>query len=94
MKRNRQGSVLLHRITGEPFEAFIPAALPPAPTLQIEGLLRNQLSSADQMLGRLDGLSTLIRHPDMLITFYIRKEGCTFLADRGNAIHTDGTSSF
>jgi Fic family protein len=26
------------------------------------------------MLGRLDGLSTLIRHPEMLITFYIRKE--------------------
>ncbi len=26
------------------------------------------------MLGRLDGLSTLIRHPDLLINFYIRKE--------------------
>ena len=26
------------------------------------------------MLGRLDGLSTLIRHPDLLISFYIRKE--------------------
>jgi Fic family protein len=26
------------------------------------------------MLGRLDGYSTLIRHPDLLISFYIRKE--------------------
>jgi Fic family protein len=26
------------------------------------------------MIGRLDGLSTLIRHPDLLISFYIRKE--------------------
>ncbi len=38
------------------------------------GEIRRELSKADQMVGRLDGLSTLIRHPEMLINFYIRKE--------------------
>ena len=38
------------------------------------GEIRRELSRADQMIGRLDGLSTLIRHPEMLINFYIRKE--------------------
>jgi Fic family protein len=32
------------------------------------------LSEADQMLGRLDGLSRILPHPDLLIHFYVRKE--------------------
>jgi Fic family protein len=74
MERARQGSVQRHASAGESFDAFIPYPLPPTPELVLGSKLRRELSHADQMLGRLDGLSTLIRHPEMLITFYIRKE--------------------
>lgn len=63
-----------HSIADEPFEAFIPNFLPPEPPLVEGPEMRRAVSLADQMVGRLDGLSTLIRHPDMLISFYIRKE--------------------
>ncbi|WP_419804758.1 Fic family protein [Terriglobus sp.] len=56
------------------FRAFNPKPLPPDPPLILEGALARQISLADQMLGRLDGLSSILRHPDLLIYFYIRKE--------------------
>ena len=61
-------------VTEEPFQAFVPFVLPPKPEIAFTSELRKELSKADQMVGRLDGLSTLIRHPEMLISFYIRKE--------------------
>ncbi|MDR3546678.1 MAG: Fic family protein [Candidatus Pacebacteria bacterium] len=74
MKRDPQGKVLRHGIVDESFNAFFPNPLPPEPPLAETSELRRACSLADQMLGRLDGLSTLIRHPDLLINFYIRKE--------------------
>lgn len=74
MIRGQQGQKLRHEIAGEPFEAFLPSPLPPSPSLAESGELLRACSRADQMLGRLDGLSTLIRQPDLLISFYIRKE--------------------
>jgi Fic family protein len=74
MYRGLQGRKILHSIAAEPFEAFLPNPLPPEPSFQMTGEIRRELSRADQMVGRLDGLSTLIRHPEMLINFYIRKE--------------------
>ena len=74
MIRGPQGKTLRHEIAGEPFETFLPSPLPPSPNLYESSELRLACSRADQMLGRLDGLSTLIRHPDLLISFYIRKE--------------------
>jgi len=74
MIRSRQGRMIPHRISNEPFDAFLPNPLPPSPALEETSELRLACSRADQMLGRLDGLSTLIRHPDLLINFYIRKE--------------------
>ena len=74
MIRGEQGTLLHHKVAGEPFNAFIPNRLPPEPVLQETSELRRACSTADQMLGRLDGVSTLIRHPELLISFYIRKE--------------------
>ena len=74
MIRGQQGKTLTHRIADEPFEAFFPNSLPPTPAVEETGDLRLACSLADQMLGRLDGLSALIPHPDLLISFYIRKE--------------------
>jgi Fic family protein len=74
MIRGPQGHSIRYRVADEPFEAFLPSPLPPSPALEETSVLRRACSLADQMLGRLDGLSTLIRHPDLLISFYIRKE--------------------
>ncbi|MCU1323127.1 MAG: Fic family protein [Acidobacteriaceae bacterium] len=74
MKRGMQGAHLRIAVAGEPYHAFVPNKLPPEPELVFSAEIRRELSKADQMVGRLDGLSTLIRHPDLLISFYIRKE--------------------
>ena len=74
MKRDCQGLKLLQKTPGESFTAFVPHDLPPSPPLEMRSALRKELSHADQMVGRLDGLSTLIRHPELLINFYMRKE--------------------
>lgn len=74
MQRGPQGIGTKIAIPGESFRAFVPHALPPVPELSFSSEMRKELSRADQMVGRLDGLSTLIRHPDLLISFYIRKE--------------------
>lgn len=74
MIRGLQGAKVRRAAGEEPFQAFVPNPLPPLPSLVYNAELRRELSRADQMVGRLDGLSTLIRHPEMLINFYIRKE--------------------
>ena len=74
MRREPQGVLVYHSVTGEAFKAFVPHALPPDPELRMDAELRRELSRADQMIGRLDGLSMQIRHPEMLISFYVRKE--------------------
>lgn len=74
MQRGPQGT-FLHQGSGiSGFRAFDPKPLPPDPPLVLEAGLARAISRADQMLGRLDGLSSILRHPDLLIYFYIRKE--------------------
>src|SRR5271154_3669543 len=74
MKRGIQGETLKQGRTEASFMAFSPRPLPPDPELQFDSYLKRALSKADQMLGRLDGLSRILPHPDLLIHFYIRKE--------------------
>jgi Fic family protein len=74
MERKRQGTLSRQTIHLESFNAFVPFRLPPDPPLDLKGDLGCDLSLADQMLGRLDGLSLILPQPDLLIDFYIRKE--------------------
>jgi Fic family protein len=74
MNRGAQGTMVRHKVADEPFLTFNPNPLPPIPALEDGGEIQRALSMADQMVGRLDGVSTLLRHPEMLISFYIRKE--------------------
>src|SRR5271156_4999559 len=74
MQRSTQGVLFRQTTSPEPFYAFVPKDLPPEPPLSVDGSLARKLSRADQMLGRLDGLSRILPHPDLLIHFYIRKE--------------------
>ena len=56
------------------YRAFIPAPLPPAPPVRIEGELRRLLSQADLALGRLDGSIHILPNADLFVLMYVRKE--------------------
>jgi Fic family protein len=58
---------------GESVQAFIPPALPPNPPLEL-GALYQHLDRANQALGRLDGLTTLLPDTKFFLYLYIRKE--------------------
>ena len=53
--------------------AFIPPPLPPNPPVELAGLYQH-LDRANQALGRLDGLTTLLPDTKFLLYLYIRKE--------------------
>lgn len=54
--------------------AYVPAELPPDPPLTLDGEAIDLLSKADQALGKLDGVGTLIPNPDLFVGMYVRKE--------------------
>ena len=74
MERGIQGSLLKQGTGIAAFQAFSPAPLPPSPDLLSSPEISKALSDADLMLGRLDGLSLVLKSPDLLIYFYTRKE--------------------
>jgi Fic family protein len=53
--------------------AFVPRPLPPNPPVELAGLYQH-LDRANQALGRLDGLTTLLPDTKFFLYFYIRKE--------------------
>src|SRR5947209_232177 len=60
--------------TGQVYEAFVPAPLPPRPAIDLGGELARSLSAADQAVGRLDGASRLLRNPELFVAMYVRRE--------------------
>lgn len=56
------------------YRAFIPAALPPVPPIELNGEMHTLLSKADRALGRLDGSITTLPNPDLFVFMYVRKE--------------------
>jgi Fic family protein len=56
------------------YRAFLPAPLPPNPSVQLAGELHAALSRADRALGRLDGSVVTLPNPDLLVFMYVRKE--------------------
>ena len=56
------------------YRAFLPAALPPDPPVDITSDLQAQLSRADSALGRLDGSIQMLPNPDPFVFMYVRKE--------------------
>ncbi len=56
------------------YRAFIPAPLPPNPSLKLEGAFQTMLSDASLALGRLDGSVLTLPHPDLFVFMYVRKE--------------------
>ncbi len=74
MKRNGQGRYRAISTVGEKAEAFIPAPLPPDPSIDWSPVLHKKFDQALLVLGRLDSVSTLL--PDTLLfrSMYVRKE--------------------
>jgi len=59
--------------TEEPYRAYVPKALPPAPSLRMDDLYP-LLDQASIALGRLDGMSMVLPDPSLFIYMYVRKE--------------------
>ena len=70
----RAGRFLQEQSGDEPFWAFHPAALPPNPPLAIDAGMQDALDRANQALGRLDGVTLRIPHPDFFLYSFVRKE--------------------
>lgn len=73
MKRGAAGTYEVSSFGGETVRAFIPAPLPPDPSLDLMAL-QIALEQASVALGRLDSVSTLLPDTGLFLYTYIRKE--------------------
>ena len=69
----RLGAYVASAVGGERVRAFVPPPLPPQPPVQLEGL-QGLLEKANQALGRLDGLASILPDVSLFIYLYVRKE--------------------
>lgn len=60
--------------SGEPYRAFVPAPLPPAPPLKLTAADHDLIERASLALGQLDGLTALLPDTSLFIYAYVRKE--------------------
>jgi Fic family protein len=72
-KRSRLGLYIQKTYGEESVRAFVPPPLPPDAPVRLDGLQR-LLEQANQSLGRLDGLASVLPGLDLLIYTYVRKE--------------------
>ena len=70
---SRLGTYVLKTFKDESFRAYVPPPLPPDPPLALQPLLP-LLEQANQALGRLDGLASILPDPSLFIYLYVRKE--------------------
>ena len=88
--KSRLGTYVTTTVTGEPVRAFVPPGLPPHPPLELAGLFQH-LDRANQALGRLDGLTTLLPDTKFFLYLYIQKGSALVVPDRGDAIFVFGS---
>jgi Fic family protein len=69
----RLGTYIVTAVAGEKVRAFVPPPLPPDPPLRLLDL-QTLLEQANQALGRLDGLASILPNLDRFIYMYVRKE--------------------
>jgi Fic family protein len=72
-RSGRLGRYLETAVGGERVRAFVPPALPPVPPIQLTPLL-SLLEAANQALGRLDGVASILPDPSLFLDMYVRKE--------------------
>ena len=69
----RLGRYIVKTYGEESVRAFVPAPLPPNPPVRLEAL-QLLLEQANQSLGRLDGLASVLPNLSLFIYAYVRKE--------------------
>jgi len=74
MRRPPPGEYRTVSTAGEPVRAFVPAALPPIPSIDWSPALRRRFDDALVALGRLDAVSTLLPNAALVLYSFIRKE--------------------
>jgi Fic family protein len=74
MKRKLQGHYKTISTVGEKVQAFVPAPLPPKPSIDWTPALRNKFDQAHLALGRLDSVSKILPDTALFLYMYIRKE--------------------
>ncbi len=74
MKRELQGQYEVVSTVGEKVRAFVPAPLPPSPSIVWSASLRERFDEALLALGRLDSVTLLLPDVSLFLYTYIRKE--------------------
>jgi Fic family protein len=72
-QNQRLGRYAVSTVGGESVRAFVPPPLPPVPPVRLDAL-QVLLEQANQALGRLDGLASLLPDLSLFIYAYVRKE--------------------
>jgi len=71
--QKRSGTYISKTFNGEVVRAFVPPPLPPDPPVRLEGL-QHLLEQANQAIGRLDGVASLLPDVSLFLYTYVRKE--------------------
>ncbi len=71
LESNRAGAIMN---TTRGYAAFVPAKLPPNPSINIDSEMQKLLSLADSKLGRLDGITQILPNPELFVAMYVKKE--------------------
>ena len=74
MQRGSTGHYVTISTVGEKCRAFVPASLPPVPSIEWTPELERQFAAANAALGRLDGIATLVPDASVFLYSYVRKE--------------------
>ena len=74
MHRPSPGRYVTVTTAGEPFQAFVPAPLPPEPPVLWSAALRRRFDAALVALGRLDAVTSLLPNAALLLYSFVRKE--------------------
>ncbi len=74
MKRDPQGCYETTTTLGEAVRAFVPASLPPTPSINWSPGLRNRFDEALVALGRIDSSAMLVPDFSLFLYSYVRKE--------------------
>src|ERR1700686_4393516 len=72
-QNQRLGRYAVCTLAGESVRAFVPPTLPPVPAVRLDAL-QVLLEQANQALGRLDGLASILPDLSLFIYTYVRKE--------------------
>jgi len=69
----RIGTLVTSNTSGEPVRAYVPRPLPPDPPLDLPRLI-GRIERANQALGRLDGMTSILPSTKLFVYMYVRKE--------------------